>query len=97
MTASSASRSLFAADALLPTGWARHVLLRWDEGGQLSEVRSGVDEASLQSSGADAVRRVVGPLIPGMPNLHSHAFQRAFGGLTEFRGRRKTAFGAGAT
>ncbi|HMR72324.1 MAG TPA: formimidoylglutamate deiminase, partial [Rubrivivax sp.] len=25
-------------------------------------------------------------LLPGMPNLHSHAFQRAFAGLTEFRG-----------
>ena len=25
------------------------------------------------------------PVIPGMPNLHSHAFQRGFAGLTEFR------------
>jgi len=25
-------------------------------------------------------------LISGMPNLHSHAFQRAFAGLTECRG-----------
>ena len=92
MTASSASRSLFAADALLPTGWARHVLLRWDEGGQLSEVRSGIDEATLPASGADAVLRAAGPLIPGTPNLHSHAFQRAFGGLTEFRGQAQDSF-----
>ena len=27
--------------------------------------------------------RVQGPLIPGMPNLHSHAFQRALAGLTQ--------------
>ncbi len=33
-----------------------------------------------------------GPLIPGMPNLHSHAFQRAFGGLTEFRGAAQDSF-----
>src|SRR6266516_544959 len=31
---------------------------------------------------ADA-ERVQGPLIPGMPNVHSHAFQRALAGLTE--------------
>ena len=33
-----------------------------------------------------------GPVIPGMPNLHSHAFQRAFGGLTEFRGAAQDSF-----
>jgi formimidoylglutamate deiminase len=27
--------------------------------------------------------RVQGPLIPGMPNVHSHAFQRALAGLTQ--------------
>jgi cytosine/adenosine deaminase-related metal-dependent hydrolase len=27
-----------------------------------------------------------------MPNLHSHAFQRAFGGLTEFRGQAQDSF-----
>jgi len=27
-----------------------------------------------------------------MPNLHSHAFQRAFGGLTEFRGEAQDSF-----
>ncbi len=26
-----------------------------------------------------------GPVLPGMPNLHSHAFQRGFAGLTEYR------------
>ena len=40
MTASSSiSRTLFAADALLPTGWARNVLLSWNESGQLTEVQ----------------------------------------------------------
>ena len=31
-------------------------------------------------------RRAAGPVLPGMPNLHSHAFQRAMAGLTERRG-----------
>jgi formimidoylglutamate deiminase len=71
---------LLAAAALLPSGWARDVLLEWDEGGRLTAVRplSGPG----QTPGADQAR---GPVIPGMPNLHSHAFQRVFAGLTEHR------------
>ncbi len=74
----SSSSALFAAHALLPTGWARDVQLVWDERGALTEVRAGT-QADPQS------RHATGPLVPGMPNLHSHAFQRAFAGLTEFR------------
>ena len=33
--------SLFAHDALLPDGWAKDVLLAWDEQGCLSVVRPG--------------------------------------------------------
>src|SRR3989344_3585603 len=33
-----------------------------------------------------------GPVLPGMPNLHSHAFQRAFAGLTEYRGESQDSF-----
>lgn len=71
--------SLFAEHALLPRGWARDVLLEWDERGRLSAVRP----ASPAPAGVEVA---AGPLLPGMPNLHSHAFQRAFAGLTEFRG-----------
>ena len=35
-----ARRSLFAADALLPDGWARNVLLAWDAAGRLTAGRS---------------------------------------------------------
>jgi len=70
--------TLFADHALLPDGWARDVLLAWDDAGALTSV----------SAGAAAPRdtpRANGPLLPGMPNLHSHAFQRAFAGLSEYR------------
>ena len=70
---------LFAADALLPTGWARDVLLTWNAGGQLATVTPN----SIPPAG---VATACGPVIPGLPNLHSHAFQRAFAGLTEYRG-----------
>ncbi len=70
--------ALFAAHALLPMGWARDVLLRWDAGGDFTEVSSGAQPPA-------GTLRAAGPLIPAMPNLHSHAFQRVFAGLTEYR------------
>jgi formimidoylglutamate deiminase len=70
--------SLFAPHALLPQGWARDVLVTWDVAGTLVSVTPGSTRPAetLQASG---------PLLPGMPNLHSHAFQRAFAGLSEYR------------
>lgn len=75
---------LFAENALLPGGWARDVLLQWDATGQLQSVAPG--------SVAGSAPRGAGPVIPGMPNLHSHAFQRAFAGLTEYRGESQDSF-----
>ena len=72
------SGALFAAHALLPAGWRDNVLLRWDDSGRLSDIHTTV-------SPPPDTPRARGPLIPGMPNLHSHAFQRAFAGLTEYR------------
>jgi len=72
------NNTLFAADALLPSGWAKNVRLAWDDAGRLVEVKAGAGKP------ADAAV-ASGPDIPGMPNLHSHAFQRAFAGLTEYR------------
>lgn len=70
--------ALFADHALLPDGWARDVLLAWDGVGTLVSVTTGA------TAPPDAPR-ANGPLLPGMPNLHSHAFQRAFAGLSEYR------------
>ncbi|HVP87172.1 MAG TPA: formimidoylglutamate deiminase [Casimicrobiaceae bacterium] len=67
---------LFARDALLPAGWAKDVVLDVGPDGIIEAL-----EVAL-SPPADA-ERVQGPLIPGMPNVHSHAFQRALAGLTE--------------
>ncbi|HTR58985.1 MAG TPA: formimidoylglutamate deiminase [Casimicrobiaceae bacterium] len=67
---------LFARDALLRAGWARDVVLEIAPDGTIDAL-----EVALRPP-ADA-ERVQGPLIPGMPNLHSHAFQRALAGLTE--------------
>lgn len=79
------TQQLFAADALLPTGWARNVLIEWDEAGRITQATPG-------SSAPAGVAQAPGPLLPGVPNLHSHAFQRAFAGLTEFRGQAEDSF-----
>ena len=78
---------LFAAQALLPTGWAQNVLLRWDAQGLFSSIETGVDAARCAG-----VAQAGGPVLPGMPNLHSHAFQRGFAGLSEFRGQAQDSF-----
>ncbi len=75
--------ALFADHALLPGGWARDVLLRWDASGALTAVTPG-------SSSPPDVPRANGAVLPGMPNLHSHAFQRAFAGLSEYRSAEVT-------
>ena len=76
---------LFAADALLPTGWARNVLLQWDHSGRFTRIQE-------NAAPPDGVPAAPGPLLPGMPNLHSHAFQRAFAGLTEYRAESQDSF-----
>jgi formimidoylglutamate deiminase len=80
-----ASRRLFATDALLPHGWARNVLIEWNAAGQLASVTSDVAAPA-------GVTCAAGPVIPGTPNLHSHAFQRAFSGLTEYRAEQHDSF-----
>lgn len=71
--------ALHAADALLASGWARDVLIEWDDTGAITRVQP----ASPKPPGAPSA---AGPVLPGMPNVHSHSFQRAMAGLAEFRG-----------
>ena len=72
---------LFAESALLPDGWARDVLIEFDHDGGIAAAHG---DAARHPHAAYA-QRAVGPVLPGMPNLHSHAFQRAMTGLTEYR------------
>jgi formimidoylglutamate deiminase len=78
------TRSLFARDALLPAGWARDVLISWNAAGDITAAQAGGD-----AQGAEVA---AGPVIPGMANVHSHAFQRAMAGLAETRGHPTDTF-----
>lgn len=75
---------LFAERALLPGGWARDVRLRLAADGTIGAVEP--------DTTADGAERLPGPLLPGLPNLHSHAFQRAMAGLAETVGDPRDSF-----
>ncbi|PPK41055.1 formimidoylglutamate deiminase [Trinickia symbiotica] len=79
------THALFAEDAFLPAGWRRNVLLQWDAQGALTAV-------AADTQAPAGVERARGPVLPGMPNLHSHAFQRAMAGLTEYRANAVDSF-----
>lgn len=80
------SHAMFATHALLPDGWRRNVLLEWNDAGTLLNVTADLTGAPV------GVAVAAGPLVPGMPNLHSHAFQRAMAGLTEYRANAADSF-----
>jgi formimidoylglutamate deiminase len=70
-------RTLHFGTALLPEGWRENVRVRID-GGRIAAVDADITPAPRDE------RHAIG--ISGMPNLHSHAFQRAMAGLAEYGG-----------
>ena len=68
--------------ALLPSGWAADVRIDVD-GGRI---------ATVTAAAAPHGSRFDGIAIPGVPNVHSHAFQRGMAGLTEIRGPGEDSF-----
>lgn len=69
--------------ALLPSGWASGAVITVSDG-LILDVSVGV----APPSGAVRGRSV----LPGLTNLHSHAFQRAMSGRTEVRGDVQDSF-----
>jgi formiminoglutamate deiminase len=75
--------SLWFESALLPSGWARGVRLTSSEG-RIERLSADTQPQPLDERHAIA--------LPGLPNLHSHAFQRGLAGLTERRGAGTDSF-----
>jgi formiminoglutamate deiminase len=78
------SNQVFAPSALLPDGWRQDVLIT-------------IDGTTITDVAADrpcppAAERLPGLAIPGLANVHSHAFQRAMAGLVERRGPTADSF-----
>ncbi len=81
------SRRYYADHAWQPHGWLDGAVLEIDEGRHLRGAL--LDVATGESQSAERLGRFV---VPGMPNLHSHAFQRAMAGLAERRGPGDDSF-----
>lgn len=79
----SGTKTIHARSALLRGGWQNEVRLTL-EAGRLAKVEQGV-----AAEPGDERHPV---LVPAIPNLHSHAFQRAMAGLTEVRGPADDSF-----
>jgi formiminoglutamate deiminase len=71
-----AGQALWFESALLQTGWVRGVRLTIG-GGRITRIDTDV------AQGGDPGH---GPVIAGIPNLHSHAFQRGMAGMAEVSG-----------
>jgi hypothetical protein len=70
---------LFLKTALLPSGWARDVLIGCDASGRIASV-------AIDAVAPPDAERLRGIALAGMPNLHSHAPQRVIAGLSERSG-----------
>ncbi len=66
--------AIFARTALTSDGWQQDVLIRIDGNGFISGIEKTAPAAGVP---------VFDLVLPGMSNVHSHAFQRAMVGLTE--------------
>ncbi len=74
---------LFFDHALLPSGWARDVRI---------SVADGVIASVAHDATCEGAQHTIGIAVPGLPNLHCHAFQRGMAGLTERRGPQRDSF-----
>ena len=68
----------WAPAAWVDGGWQQSVVLEIDAQGRWSHIAAGVPAPH------DA-EKLAGPVLPGLVDAHSHAFQRAFAGLAESR------------
>lgn len=75
--------TLFAERALLASGWARNARVTM-RAGRIAEI--------TQDTAPQVGDASVGVLLPGLPNLHSHAHQRGMAGLVEHRGPSADSF-----
>lgn len=78
--------TLFAEQALLASGWAKNVRVSIDDRGLIKSIQT---DSSAQAGDLNLKDRA---LLPAPSNLHSHAFQRAMAGLTEYRSATKDNF-----
>ncbi|WP_298850274.1 formimidoylglutamate deiminase [uncultured Ruegeria sp.] len=75
--------AIFANRALLGTGWVTNLRV---------EIQEGRIASLQQGASAKEGDTIVDTLLPALANLHSHAFQRAMAGMTEYRMAGRDSF-----
>jgi formimidoylglutamate deiminase len=74
--------------AFLPHGWTRDAHVSVSDSGFITQIDAGAGAAAA----ATAAVPIDGIVVPGMANAHSHAFQRAMAGKSEFRSSARDSF-----
>jgi formimidoylglutamate deiminase len=89
--------------AYLSRGWTQDVVVTVSPQGMITAIDTSPNagpnagpnaspNAAPMPTPAMSIERVAGLVIPGMPNAHSHAFQRAMAGNAEFRSSARDSF-----
>ena len=74
---------IFANSALLSSDWAKNVRISIEEGViNAIHLQTALHPNDLQ----------VDTILPALPNLHSHSFQRAMAGMCEYRTKDHDSF-----
>lgn len=76
-------QTIHAQRARLPQGWEENLRLTISDG-RIAAIETGVAAQAGDTS--------VDVLLPSLGNLHSHSFQRAMAGMTEYRAAGKDSF-----
>jgi len=74
---------LYAEKVLVGNQWQANKTLHINANGYINDITDGKASDSASIKGA---------VVPGMVNCHSHAFQRAFAGFSEYRGNKADSF-----
>jgi formimidoylglutamate deiminase len=87
----------FLQSAFLSQGWASAVIVTVSDEGFITEIAAAPADAgpglpSTDRAAGAGAERIDGTVVPGMPNAHSHAFQRAMAGNTEYRLSARDSF-----
>src|SRR6202521_1975466 len=81
--------------AYLSQGWTQDVVVTVSPQGMITAIDTSASpspSAAPMPTPAAPIEHVAGFVIPGMPNAHSHAFQRAMAGNAEFRSSARDSF-----
>lgn len=74
---------LYAENILIGSEWQSDKTIKLDSNGLITDICDGKEPGSELLNGS---------VIPGMVNCHSHAFQRAFAGFSEYRANKQDSF-----